>query len=189
MEKNKAYSLAEALLTIGLIAVIGLLTVSTLRGFSDEKEYVAGTKKAFKTLDSATSSLQIKKTNWTESIFADYSDVLSGMTHDTDYTIKDLAGNEVQDGEGNTKKIDSSNSILATDGMIWVPESATGKALKMIVDVNGAAPPNVQGLDVQEFVVDTDGNVEPSGNCTSYIVQYEKLPWLDDSSLTECPAP
>ena len=56
--KNKAFTLAEVLVTLMIIGVIASITIPTLKKTSDEKAYVAGALKAYSELSAATKSLK-----------------------------------------------------------------------------------------------------------------------------------
>ncbi len=56
--KQKAFTLAETLLTLAIVGVVAALTVPTLKQSSDEATYVAQVKKAYAIAKEATTALE-----------------------------------------------------------------------------------------------------------------------------------
>lgn len=196
MKKTKsAFSLSETLLTLTIIGVIAALTIPGLKEYSDEQKYVAAAKKAYTVAQSATSMAETKygDIRWwpwddTEEVKKRYEEVLNTMPLSGDsYTYKGF-------GSGaDSETIDDTEWFQTTDGMIWkIAQVATGSSgiATIYIDTNGAASPNVIGVDLMGFLITNDG-VYPistgSWSCTNYVMAYGKMPWLTDSSYSSCP--
>ncbi len=183
--KNKAFTLAEVLMTLVILGVIASMTIPSLKKVSDEKAYVAGALKAYSELSSATKSL--KRTEGPISMWTSYSsdnaasDVMKkyktimpsvGVPSDS-YKIQTLNNEDSSLGAGTFSN--SNTTITAADGAIYnlafVNDcnslKATSKAcFRMVVDVNGAKDPNMIGVDVFAFDVMRNGDVNPAeGKC------------------------
>jgi prepilin-type N-terminal cleavage/methylation domain-containing protein len=59
MDKKTAFTLAEVLVTLGIIGVIAALTVPGLKKHTGEKETVAGLKKAYSSLNQLVARSEI----------------------------------------------------------------------------------------------------------------------------------
>lgn len=182
--KNKAFTLAEVLVTLMIIGVIASITIPTLKKTSDEKAYVAGALKAYSELSAATKSL--KRTEgpipmW--SLYATGEPVVDIMNKykkimpsvgvpPKSYTIQTL-NNEATDFGNNFSN--SKATITAADGSIYsllgvnanCPVAYKGTAcFMMLVDVNGSKDPNMIGVDVFAFNILRNGDVVPvKGKC------------------------
>lgn len=183
--KNKAFTLAEVLVTLMIIGVIASITIPSLKKVSDEKAYVAGALKAYSELSSATKSL--KRTEGPISMWASYSSENAAsevMTKykkimpsvgvpSSSYKIQTLNNEDSSLGSGTFSN--SNTTITAADGAIYnlafinncTATGASSKAcFRMVVDVNGAKDPNMIGVDVYAFDVMRNGDVNPvAGKC------------------------
>ncbi len=195
--KKSAFSLSETLLTLTIIGVIAALTIPGLKEYSDEQQYVAAAKKAYTVAQSATMMVETKygDLRWwpwsnTEEVKNRYMAVLNTMPMSGDaYTYKSFGSS------GGSGTINNTNWFQTTDGMIWrvaQAESSGASAVGTIyIDTNGAASPNVIGVDLMAFLVTNDGVYPISTgewSCTNYVIAYGKMPWLTDSSYSSCPA-
>ena len=183
--KNKAFTLAEVLVTLMIIGVIASITIPTLKKVSDEKAYVAGALKAYSELSSATKSL--KRTEgpismWTSyssasaanDVMAKYKKIMPSVgVPSSSYKIQTLNNEDSSLGSGTFSN--SNTTITAADGAIYnlafinncTAAGAASKAcFRMVVDVNGTKDPNMIGVDVYAFDVMKNGDVFPAeGKC------------------------
>lgn len=182
--KNKAFTLAEVLITLVIIGVIASLTIPTLKKVSDEKAYVSGLLKAYSELSSATKT--IRRTEgpvaiWTNlgsdtaatEIIKKYKTVMPSVgVPSREYNIYTL-NNETSSVDTSTFT-DDSRTITAADGVIYnltsvnncTAEGASKNCFRFIVDVNGANEPNMIGVDIYAFDVMKNGDVNPvEGKC------------------------
>ena len=193
--KKSAFSLSETLLTLTIIGVIAALTIPGLKEYSHEQQYVAAAKKAYTVAQSATMMVETKYGDirwwpWSDAgeVKNRYMAVLNTMPISSDsYTYKGF-------GSGDSGTISDTDWFQTTDGMVWKvaqAENSGDSAVGTIyIDTNGAASPNVIGVDLMAFLVTNDG-VYPistgSWSCTNYVIAYGKMPWLTDSSYSSCP--
>ena len=207
MKKNikiKAFTLAEVLLTLIIIGVVSALTVPSLKNYSDETKYVAATQKAMSEVAAAVANI--------ESIHGDAStwDFSSPTTLNWFKQTMNIIQNPNDSKSWERMNLDGTKNsfnptIFTADGMAWEIHDGGypcggGCAL---IDVNGSAPPNTIGIDMQGFRIGRlcsgDGNNTKAGDfgiyamgdgvndknstwaCTSYIIKHKKMPWLKEA--------
>lgn len=196
--KNKtwAFSLAEALLAMTIIGVVGALCVPSLKSHADEQQLVALARKAYATASHATQQLEVKygEARWwdwsTANINKMYREIMGGMPQSESWSTPLMNGQSwgVNDSWWRT-----------ADNMVWYVynyHNAQGSHGVIHVDTNGKSVPNRVGCDVLGFVVNDTGvfplndgknDVNATWGCVSYAVQHGKMPWLKDTSITTCP--
>lgn len=206
--KHLAFSLAEALLTMAVLGVVGALTVPSLKSYSDEQQLVSLARKAYATATKATEQLEVKYGearwwNWGQgSTYADrvadsaninkmYKEVMNGMPQSDSWSTPLMNGDSWGVG---------SKWWKTADNMVWYVygyQNAQGSHGVIHVDTNGKSGPNKVGCDVLGFVVNDTGvfplndgrnDVNDTWGCVSYAIQHGKMPWLRDASMTTCPA-
>lgn len=144
---NRAFSLAEVLITLSIIGVIALLTVPTLKRYTSQQSYVTQLKKDYTIMNNALDytfaddlTLDIKK--------------VGGNKFFTDYMTPKFSAIRICKGStggcfaSGVKDIVStpSNAVILADG------SAIGNnGMNYIIDINGPTLPNVIGADIFEF--------------------------------------
>lgn len=197
--KKHAFSLAEALLALTIVGVIGALTVPSLKNHADEQVFVSSLKKAYNTLTSATTQLEAKHGNtemWNWSSGQDtirdwYKGIMNGQEITETYTVRQLASGATW------STVTAPNWFKSPDGMNWNLSywQDGGMNYLMYVDTNGHAKPNMVGIDVHAFSIEDDG-VFPLGAkmhygnswwaCTNYALRKGEMPWIKDTSYASC---
>ena len=198
MKKKLGFTLAEVLITLGIIGVVAALTAPAL-------VQNAGTAKVGPTLAKVVSTLE----NAHEQILHDedttklssvaknadeYMDVLSkyisGSSYDTDNKI--APNPEYKSYEKQELSVDSSkifkfsdsisiifqlNSFANCNNDTYTPKgSFKGEYCYFYIDINGInKAPNSLGKDLFVFYVDKSGQILPSGSST--------LAWLHDDDV------
>lgn len=204
LQKILAFSLAEALLTMAILGVVGALTVPSLKNYSDERIYVSSLKKAYNTIQTATSQLEAKYGNtelwdWDgdqEIIRGWYKNIMNGMPVE-DYTIHHF-------GTGQAWSYVHNGGVWfkSPDGMHWYLSWWNGDGDNvmhhiMYVDTNGSKKPNKVAVDVHAFSIEDEGVFPLGANmyygnnwwaCTNYAIRKGEMPWLKDPSITSCGA-
>ncbi len=186
---KSAFTLAEVLVTLMIIGVIASMTIPSLKKNAEMQENVVGLKKAYSTLNQATSQLEQKYGDFKRWRFTDgtneeinrmvkyYTSVMNvsrvcesnknGCWSQT----KDLSGKNVGNSYGIGTNI---ASFSTTDGMNFSldgtgsfsgidAKSAPSGSLGFFVDVNGDKKPNQMGVDVFFFVMTKDRGLLPAG--------------------------
>lgn len=149
MSKKLGFTLAEVLITLGIIGVVAAMTIPTLLSNTNDQEYKTGFKKAMSTLNQAvTMSIALDGT--------DFSGLVSGTGANSVYNmfttrmnVVSTGANSVMNGGNLTFNSASNYTLFFNDGMaITFPQAgsqciAAGAAgCSMLIDVNGAKKPN-----------------------------------------------
>lgn len=205
--KTRAFSLAEALLAMTIVGVVGALCVPTLKSHADEQQLVALARKAYATASHATQQLEAK---YGEARLWDWgsganNNERSENSGNINQLYKEVMGGQPQDESWNTPLMDGSDWGVnskwwrTADNMVWYVygyRNAQGSYGVIHVDTNGKSVPNRVGCDVLGFVVNETGvfplndgknDVNATWGCVSYAIQHGKMPWLKDTSMTACP--
>ena len=170
MTKRFGFTLAEVLITLGIIGVVAAMTMPTLMNSTQGAQYKAAYKKALSALSQAV-TLNVALDEWSfadadndvyklEDLFNNRMNVVRQESGPDN--IKDSKGNEykVAKGSGALQGIDAAESIadgnttlFFNDGIMFTynPEDsknctkadgATEKICKGFIDVNGVKAPN-----------------------------------------------
>lgn len=193
MKKNKAFTLAEVLVTLMIIGVIAAVTIPTLNQNIKNNQYVAGVLKADSVLSQAINRMKVEygpvgfgkawnnKADFMDAFIKQFNSVktCSEADYEDCYDFKHLIGT---DGKPR-QDISPRHVILATDGMmystVWVnsrsivpgwvstygmlEEDTKNVLAKIMVDVNGEKGPNRYGRDIFFFLVIRGKGVLPVG--------------------------
>lgn len=164
---KKAFTLAEVLVTLMVIGVIAAMTIPGLRKSAEQRENVAGLKKAYATLSNAIALAEQEngpRKRWgstdadTVSIFNNikaYMNVTKECINSTgclgDGKVYQLNGDQytsiTNKGYGSPQ-----TSFITADGMSWIYDLNPNNFDLFFVDVNGSEKkPNTLGYDVFMF--------------------------------------
>lgn len=154
MFKKSGFTLAEVLITLGIIGVVAAMTIPTLLNQTNDAEYKTGLKKAISSLNQAiTMNVALEGT--------DFSSLNGGTTGDTNSiyymfthrmnVVSTVAGtNEIL---GDNFEVTGNYILFLSDGIaISFPTDAAGcttatqDGCHMVVDVNGLKKPNTTSL-------------------------------------------
>jgi len=178
MNKNKAFTLAEVLVTLIIIGVISAITIPTIKKISDERAYVTAVKKAYMSLSTTVKNIKTNEgpvKTWDESKIKSYFTQRMNVTDSipAQYTISLLNGNTNANILSNFFNSDS--AFVTIDGMLWTVYTLDSKCqathemyyhnacLAALVDINGKTEPNMVGVDVFAFYI-TPNDVLPFGS-------------------------
>lgn len=172
MNKRIGFTLAEVLITLGIIGIVAEMTIPTLMNNIKDVQYKTGWKKAFSVFSQATAQIATDNGGSLSGLFASssdivdkYSEYLRKATICTDSIAEGCRASIIQflTKDGLNRVINGKGIILA-DGSYFQPwfSSTTCQAPVgtpvifnrcggAIVDVNGPKKPNVFGIDVFEF--------------------------------------
>lgn len=167
--KNKAFTLAEVLITLGVIGIIAALTIPTLISEYQEKAYLEQFKKAYTSLFNAYKLAIVENgavNTWTSSteiydylkpqfkLAQDCPIGIDGCFATTSYTVF---------SNSNTKNSLSylgagHNQFLTTSG-ISIAIFLSGTTPEIFIDTNGPKGPNRWGYDFFLLTLTTKNNV------------------------------
>lgn len=198
--KINAFTLAEVLLTLVVVGVISVLTVPTLKNHADEAKYVAATQKAMSEIAAATSNAELaygEASNWNFN-----SSTTANYYKKTMNTVPFPKGSKTSWDRNLLSGPNASFNpkFMTADGMAWEIHDggyACGGGVAL-VDINGSAPPNTVGIDIQGFRIgspcssdgkktgdfgiyamgDGKNDANQEWACTAYIIRNKKMPWL-----------
>ena len=187
------FTLAEVLITLGIIGIVAALTLPSLVNNIQNREKVSGVKKAYSILSQATLFavnengdaknwyIEDKNAEVTKLLFSYYKPYLKVIKF-CDEGKSGCWVNEVKDLMGNrfhwyTAGIVGVNSVSArlTDGMTLTFDvfrtttndlgvTVSNDAIVFFIDINGEKKPNQFGYDIFTFVLDAEHNaVVPAG--------------------------
>lgn len=161
--KQKAFTLAETLITLSIIGVIAAMTVPTLMSNMNKQIYVTGLKKAYNQLQNAIRMIPVSQgcsggdyvcagfpeTFWEEGDAERIVDLLSEQ-----YKVKKVCYKKTNEGCNWNKDASIFPGFMVEDGSeIFVTRSST---LGIKVDINGEKGPNENGRDIFDFLIVTE---------------------------------
>lgn len=187
MKKQKAFTLAEVLITLGIIGVLAAITIPPLMQNIQDRQFKEAAKEAFSKASQAVQQMKVDEGGSLSyyygnnasfgPVFVKYFKYLSGcggycmvpysMTNGSggmnNYNYKNLLGDPTDTW------ILGSYQFLTPDGMFWGISNNTTGHIIISVDVNGyQKAPNIFGRDVFCFELLND-NLIPLGPSGTYI--------------------
>ena len=175
LEMKKGFTLAEVLVTLGIIGVVSAMTVPTLMQNYQRKSYVTQLHKVYNELQQALLQYQTDRNalNYREAglnsidairnFVTSYFKVVNDCGTDIDPCFardyKDLQGSE-------TKNLFESNTIykyvLANGAAITVEAPDTNGNFTVHVDINSTNGPNIMGRDLFALKIYNNGIIDDS---------------------------
>lgn len=170
--KNKGFTLAEVLITLGIIGVVAALTLTSLISKYKEKATVTLVKENYSIFSQALKMVTIDYPDFeslkdSQAIFDEISkhikkvkscEIKKGCMSET-YTKLDGGTISPWDNFGNIK-----TGVLANGTTFWILSRLedTNKYNGQIgFDINGNKKPNKLGVDFFHFSFDINGNIKP----------------------------
>lgn len=147
MTKRFGFTLAEVLITLGIIGVVAAMTIPSLMNQTSGAEFKAGFKKAVSALNQAVTMNVALEGN-------DFSALTSGVTSGSIFYMFSSRMNVIKTGSttamGTPFNTANNYTLFFNDGMaITFPTAATqctasggGSNCRILVDVNGTRKPN-----------------------------------------------
>lgn len=186
MKRKSGFTLAEVLITLGIIGVVAAMTIPSLMNSTGQTEFKSGFKKAVSVLNQAV-TMNVALDG------ADFSALTSGTTAGSSiYSMFTTRMNVLSTGAnatiGGAFNNSSNYTLFFNDGMaVTFPTAATGCSTnvsatncRIVVDVNGARKPNKLSASTSggttagifdEFVLDFyNQQVVPHDNEAKYIL-------------------
>lgn len=204
--KTFAFTLAEVLITLGIIGVIGALTIPSLIKNTQNEQYVAGFKKTISILNGAISMMKNDNGGSIVGVYPTVDDAIDGfcselkctkICHTTDTQTNCFHGANWKTLDGRPGWDDYSTipgaSAILNDGMLirmnaglWSgdcssPRYVSGACTSMAIDTNGFKAPNVFGRDIFDTFITPD-KVVPDGALGTNL--YDSINTYCDPTLT-----
>ena len=174
LKNSEGFTLAEVLITLVIIGVIGAMTIPTLMNNTNKQEYVSKLKKAYSTLSQATNKIiaeQGPPALWITTLDDFYEIYRKHLVNAKECGAG--SGCWSQSKNGGLKKLNGANdddwdgskyrNLIIADGVqvmftpTWFTPGCTDRCALIHIDVNGERKPNQQGRDVFTFVLYSDG--------------------------------
>lgn len=172
----RAFTLAEVLITLGIIGVVAAMTIPNLAKNIQDKQFKEAAKKAYSVASQAIQQMKTDNGGSLDSYygatktfkpdFIKYFKVIKDCGWENCVTsvagvsdvYKTLEGSQY----ASSWRLDE-GQFVTSDGMFWGIENFTGPIILITVDVNGYTQmPNVYGKDVFMFQILND-NLVPLG--------------------------
>lgn len=189
-----AFTLAEVLITLGIIGVVAAMTIPTLLTNIQDRELKTALRKQYSILSQATSNIK-SENNWTiRGAFSGANDLAYSISMREAYAaylkVSKSCDNFTTDGcfSPIVRSLDNSANAVPTGSGAWLPAviltdgvslifnystattascQSTGFCGQIWIDVNGFKKPNIMGRDVFVFNLKND-RVEPVGIGADY---------------------
>jgi len=173
----KAFTLAEVLITLGIIGVVAALTIPTLVKNYQKTQTVTQLKKAYTTLAQAVKQSEIANGNcadWDwgtdgdaasirqsfDTLWAPYLRISNFCTTLGECGYSNGINNLAGAGANGVVSPTTRTTLVLSDGtvlIIWVSIKA------IVVDINAGKRPNIYGKDVFYFILDASKGLMPTG--------------------------
>ena len=175
--KKAAFTLAEVLITLGIIGVVAAMTLPTLIQNHQKQAYVTGLKKAYANLQNAFAKMAYDEdvTEWSQTYcFSDYYNYSSEECFNRfkkQFNVvkgKYLATTEEECWHYSNNMC---HYIYTNDGMLYLFDCGSVD-VGFLVDVNGDKGPNKWGRDRFNFHIEpTKNKIIPVGTDSGYSYQ------------------
>lgn len=182
--KLKGFTLAEVLITLGIIGVVAAMTLPALINRTQGKELEAGLKKAYSVLQAAYNQMTydegqiVNQTNYPGLTFINKFKKYFKLS---EHTLKNYNGSNKDEETGqityiskvyktynnkpaNMSWFDDGKTFLCDGMTIFIENMANGNLFLISVDINGfQKKPNRFGHDVFSFEITNEGKILPFG--------------------------
>lgn len=158
---SKAFTLAEVLITLGIIGVVAAITIPTLMNTIQDQQFKTAYKKAYSTASQAwlnaynNGNLSVCS-QWnddaTHTCCSDNFNAFKQEMHvskdcDTNTTnCWNMSGEQSWVSRGRSFPTSSAQAFIDNSGVAW-SKLATNPSAEVLLDVNGNSPPNKYGRD------------------------------------------
>ncbi len=200
------FTLAEVLVTLGIIGVVSAMTVPTLMQNHQRKTYVVQLHKVYNELQQAfvqymadRNALNLREAGITDqdtmnNFVTTYFKIVSRCSDPNDVkpcfddpnNYKKISGNVANGFTNCQNSTDGCTFTLASGATIrpWLAGSDELAFIVAVVDVNGPKGPNVFGRDFFDMCIDVNGNIDsclPNGTVPSFPLTEDKRDELFNS--------
>lgn len=171
--QKKAFTLAEVLITLGVIGIVAAITIPTLIKNTQDAEFKTAYKKAFSDATNAWNSMANDNVVTERSSAYDTNASLANFTAFMGYfkttLVCDTDNTKCWDSTGeklnNTIPYNNDYAFIDNSGRAWSSAWASYAGERIFVDTNGFKGPNHFGKDRWQFYPVLQGCNDTSGNC------------------------
>ena len=174
---KKGFTLAEVLITLGIIGVVAAMTMPTLINNHREKETVVKLKKLNSTLQNAYNIMRQEEYGSSINSILDYGTndefidnftkylKVQNVCHECeldDCFIAKSSYKTIGNGVGGRMYASASTAFVLADGTVVMVSGSNVTYKQLFVDLNGKNPPNTYGKDAFSFIMNTQ-KIVPRG--------------------------
>ena len=209
MDKKKGFTLAEALVTIGIIGLISAIVIPTFIKNTTQQEMVARVMTSYNSLQTAYEQVKMNQKNrppqfWDGNVLNLFAEQM-GATSATfsAYETFNKTGAGTANSAASAIELKNGSVVTYVVGSDTCTSATGGRTCgTFYVDVNGSQKPNIAGVDVFAFSMTKNGIVpEGSGDdsllgancptvgesCTAHVVANNNLSYLEGATPGETP--
>lgn len=174
--KNKGFTFAEVLITLGIIGVVAAMTIPGLIQNSKNKELQTKLKKAYSDWNQIAMKFMEEHDETVGSYVIQYGGATTMNEISKQFTTKTISGTPWVDSykrytlDGNVinggQPCDDTSKFSEVQGQIYnidITIDTKFNGPRLCIDINGKEKPNIWGIDIFSFVFTTDGHVIPEG--------------------------
>ena len=158
-----AFTLAEVLITLGIVGVVAAMTMPSLVANYEKKRTATAVKKAYSELSQA---LKLAEVDYGDMEYWDYPDgfdIEENKAFVNRYITPYYKGvTMLQDGSVPGSISTTGINFISSNGTIFSGKPNNSKAFFVLVDINGFKRPNKMGTDIFYFATST-GKLMPYG--------------------------
>lgn len=199
---KKGFTLAEVLVTLGVIGVIAAITLPTLTKDTTSAQIGPKLAKAVSAFEQANEALlneyqvdRISQAGFYGS--SDYSEALRNHIKITSINYNSTGANfEADNGDTGSGMSSDGDAFISKDGVVYIitgasSGSSSGPAHQsrngtVWIDINGTAKPNEWATDVFLFALMDDGSLSPAGS-TSFGYSSSSRHWTYSCGIGSIP--
>ncbi|MBP7212438.1 prepilin-type N-terminal cleavage/methylation domain-containing protein [bacterium] len=162
INRSNAFTLAEVLITLGIIGIVAAMTIPTLMQKTQKHQTVVGLKKAYTTMSQAYERSKVENgdgpswdwtlgiTTFMKTYIIPYLSIAKdcGTQNTDDCGIRTktwLNGKTMECSENGCSSV---YSVLLSDGTSCIFDFHAGHFVNIVVDINGNKKPNIIGKDI-----------------------------------------
>lgn len=193
--EKEGFTLAEVLITLGIIGIVAAMTIPTLMNKTNEREWKSAWKKAFSTISWSTEKMAHDNGGSLEDYFSSATDMrdkyatymLKARTCD-DSQAEGCSVSNIKNLDGTPNGLATGPSMVLNDGAVvqfWLDSSACKSSVGTpeiftacggaAIDINGKNNPNTMGKDIFEFHIlknkivpfGVEGDVVTASDCVA----------------------
>lgn len=177
-----AFTLAEVLVTLGIIGVVSAMTLPTLVKNHQRQVYVTQLQKVYNELSQAfeqiitdSNAVNLRESklehDGVENFFRNYFKTVNVCNTSPHECFADEYKN-INGTVLRTRSILGSNNeviavTLASGASVWMRQTGPGNYY-VYTDVNGKSGPNILGRDLFDFTINNDGQIEVCDYCSNF---------------------
>ncbi len=184
--KKSGFTLAEVLITLGIVGVIAAMTIPTLIGGSQRQAQasklsatITSLEDAFTSMMTLQDAIDFTETKFYEKVFSNEDEALGELTEYLKVGGKVLDQPAYTTISGTSATISPDFAFIMKNGAyVYITDDAQYVGV-LVIDTNGKTKPNKYGRDVFFFKLEVNGRLIPYGHYDVELVD-GSYPCTDD---------